>query len=74
MKFGTSKALSFDKNDMIVVIKNAVLIGAAAAVTFLAESLAKIDMGTGNVLVIPIVAVALNSLSRWLKDYTKNTK
>jgi hypothetical protein len=74
MQWGTSKSLSFDKNDMIAVIKNAVLIGAAAAVTFLAESLAKIDIGTGNVLVIPIVAVALNSLSRWLKDYTKDTK
>lgn len=71
MKFGTSKGLSFDKNDMIVIVKNAVLVGAAAAVTFLAENLAKVDFGQSTALVIPIVAVVLNTVSRWLKDYTK---
>jgi len=71
MKFGTSKGLSFDKNDMIVIVKNAILVGAAAAVTFLAENLAKVDFGQSTALVIPIVAVVLNTVSRWLKDYTK---
>jgi hypothetical protein len=71
MKFGTSKGLSFDKNDMIVIVKNAVLVGVAAAVTFLAENLAKVDFGQSTALVIPIVAVVLNTVSRWLKDYTK---
>jgi hypothetical protein len=71
MKFGTSKGLSFDKNDMIVIVKNAVLVGAAAAVTFLAENLAKVDFGQSTALIIPIVAVVLNTVSRWLKDYTK---
>lgn len=71
MKFGTSKGLSFDKNDMIVIVKNAVLVGTAAAVTFLAENLAKVDFGQNTALIIPIVAVVLNTVSRWLKDYTK---
>lgn len=74
MKWGTSKGFTFDYNDMLAIVKNALLVGAAAAVTFLAESLAKIDMGASNVFIIPVVAVALNSLSRWLKDYTKDTK
>jgi len=74
MKWGTSKGFTLDYNDLLTVVKNAVLVGAAAAVTFLAESLAKIDMGTSNAFIIPVVAVALNSLSRWLKDYTKDTK
>lgn len=71
MKWGTSKGFSFDKNDLTVVFKNAILVGAAAAVTFLAENIAKLDLGQSTALVIPIVAVVLNSLSRWLKDYTK---
>jgi hypothetical protein len=74
MKWGTSKSFSFDYNDILAVVKNALLVGAAAAVTFLAESIAKIDMGASNVFISPVVAVALNSLSRWLKDYTKTAK
>ena len=70
MQWGTSKGFSFDKNDLIVVLKNALLVGAAAGVTFLAENLAKLDLGQSTALVIPIVAVVLNTLSRWLKDYT----
>ena len=70
MQWGTSKSLSFDKNDLTAVLTNALIVGAAAAITFIGENLAKIDLGQSTALVIPIVAVVLNTVSRWLKDYT----
>lgn len=74
MKWGTSKALSVDKNDIIVVVKNALLVGLAAAVTYAAEYFGKLDLGASNAVVIPVVVVALSSLSRWLTDFTKEKK
>lgn len=74
MKWGTSKGFQFDKNDMTVVVKNALLVGLATAVTYLAENVGKIDLGASNALIIPVVVVALNSLARWLSDFTKGTK
>jgi hypothetical protein len=70
MQWGTSKSLSFDKNDLTAVLTNALIVGAAAAITFIGENLAKLDLGQSTALVIPIVAVVLNTVSRWLKNYT----
>jgi hypothetical protein len=70
MQCGTSKSLSFDKNDLTAVLTNALIVGAAAAITFIGENLAKLDLGQSTALVIPIVAVVLNTVSRWLKNYT----
>jgi hypothetical protein len=70
MQWGTSKSLSFDKNDLTAVLTNALIVGAAAAITFIGENLAKLDLGQSTALIIPIVAVVLNTVSRWLKNYT----
>lgn len=74
MKWGTSKSLVIDKNDIIAVVKNALLVGLAAAVTYAAEYFGKLDLGASNTVVIPMVVVALSSLSRWLTDFTKEKK
>lgn len=71
MKWGTSKGFSFDKNDLWVVAANAAIVGLAAAATFAAESLAKVDFGSANAVIIPVIVVALNSFARWASDYTK---
>jgi hypothetical protein len=70
MQWGTSKSLSLDKNDLTAVLTNALIVGAAAAITFIGENLAKLDLGQSTAFVIPIVAVVLNTVSRWLKNYT----
>lgn len=71
MKMGTSKSFQLDKNDLWVVAVNAAVVGLAAAATFAAESLAKVDFGSANALIIPVVVVALNTFARWASDYTK---
>ena len=48
--------------------KNALLVGGAAALTYVAGSLDQIDLGTLGALVVPIVAVGLDTAIKWLKD------
>lgn len=54
--------------DITGVAKNAALVGGAAALTVVAESLGKIDLGIYGPLFVPIVAVGLDTAIKWLKD------
>lgn len=68
---GTSKFLQFDMNDALNVVKNAVLVGVSAALVALSETVAKVDLGVYGPLIVPVVSAGLNTLIRWLSDYTK---
>ena len=63
-----SKQFSLNMADVMGLFKRAVLVGSAAALTFVAGNLGGLDFGTMGVLVVPIVAVALDSAIKWLKD------
>lgn len=67
----TSKSFSMDANDLINVGKNALLVGAAAVLTYIGENIAKIDLGSTSVLVVPVVVVVVNTLVNYIKDNTK---
>ena len=67
----TSKAYSMDMNDVMSVGKNALLVGLAAVLTYVGENLGKVDLGSMSALVVPVVAVVLNSLIKWARDNTK---
>ena len=54
--------------DITGVAKNAALVGGAAALTVVAESLGEIDLGVYGPLFVPIVAVGLDTAIKWLKD------
>jgi len=54
--------------DITGVAKNAALVGGAAALTVVAESLGEIDLGIYGPLFVPIVAVGLDTAIKWLKD------
>jgi len=60
-----------DANDLISVGKNALLVGAAAVLTYIGENIAKIDLGSTSVLVVPVVVVVVNTLVNYIKDNTK---
>ena len=63
-----SKKFSLDMTDIVGLFKRAALVGAAAALTFVAGNIGGLDFGTMGVLIVPIVAVALDSAIKWLKD------
>lgn len=57
--------------DLISVGKNALLVGLAAILTYVGENLAKIDLGNMSALIVPVVAVVINTMVKWAKDNTK---
>ena len=63
-----SKKFTLNWADISKIGKNALLVGGAAALTYVAGSLDQIDLGTLGALVVPIVAVGLDSAIKWLKD------
>lgn len=66
-----SKAFALNTTDLIAVGKNALLVGLAAVLTYVGENIAKVDLGAASTLIVPIVAVAINTLTKWVKDNTK---
>ena len=66
-----SKKFQLNGSDAKALGKNALLVGAAASLTYISQNLGNLDLGTLGVLIVPIVAVALDTGIKWLKDNTK---
>ena len=67
----TSKSFSMDLNDVINIGKNALLVGAAAVLTYVGENITKVDLGAASALVVPVIVIIVNTLVNWIKDNTK---
>lgn len=67
-----SKAFAINAYDLVSVGKNALLVGLAAVLTYLGENLTKIDLGNMSALIVPVVAVVINTVVKWAKDNTKD--
>lgn len=70
MKYG-SKAFELNTADLVSVGKNALLVGLAAVLTYVGEHLTKLDLGSMSALLVPVVAVVINTVVKWAKDNTK---
>jgi len=66
-----SPAKKVDTADAVALVKNAALVGVAAGVTYLGENISDLDLGQWGVMLVPIVAVALDAVIKWAKDNTK---
>lgn len=67
-----SPSFSLNTTDLISVAKNALLVGLAAVLTYAGENITKIDLGSMSALVVPVVVVLINTLTKWVKDNTKD--
>ena len=63
-----SKKFTLNWADLSKIGKNALLVGSAAALTYVAGNLDEIDLGSLGALFVPIVAVGLDNSIKWLKD------
>ena len=63
-----SKKFTLNWGDLSKIGKNALLVGSAAALTYVAGNLDEIDLGSLGALFVPIVAVGLDTAIKWLKD------
>ncbi len=66
-----SKKFKLNSADVWALAKNALLVGGAASLTYVAENFSDLDLGTTGILFVPIVAVGLDTLIKWMKDNTK---
>lgn len=62
-----SAKYSLDKKDGLSLVKNAVLVGLAAVLTYVAENLGHLDLGATGVLLVPVVSVAIDSVVKWAR-------
>lgn len=63
-----SKRFSLDKADFWGLIRNAGLVGAAAGLAYIANNLGELDLGALTAVIVPVVAVVLDSTIKWLKN------
>lgn len=62
-----SAKYSLDKKDSLSLVKNAVLVGLAAILTYVGENLANVDLGTTGVLLVPVVSVVIDTVVKWAR-------
>lgn len=67
----TSRNYQLDKNDVIALVKNAVLVGLAAVLTYVGQNLASLDLGPSVALFVPVVTMLLDSVVKWAKNNVK---
>ena len=63
-----SKKFTLNMIDVTRISKNAALVAIAAALTYVAGNLDQIDVGSVGTLLVPIIAVGLDTAIKWLKD------
>lgn len=66
-----SPRFSLNMGDVVGVVKNAALVGGAAALTVVAQNLQVIDFGMYGPLVVPVLAVGLDTVIKWMKNNAK---
>jgi uncharacterized membrane protein YjjB (DUF3815 family) len=67
---GSSK-FSLNSQDMIKLAKNAGLVAAASALSYIGQNLSHADLGPATAFIVPVVAFALDGMMKWVKDNTK---
>jgi hypothetical protein len=63
-----SKGFSLNRNDIVVLVKNAGLMALAAGLTFIGENVSQIDLGMYGPLVVPVVAVVIDTAVKWARN------
>jgi len=66
-----SPKFKLDIADFVTVGKTALLVGGAAALTYIAQNLGAIDLGTYGPLIVPVVTLVLDTVVKWLRDNSK---
>lgn len=66
-----SEKFKLDMADFAGVGKNALLVGGAAALTYVAQNLHVIELGMWGPAIVPVFAVVLDTAIKWMKNNKK---
>jgi hypothetical protein len=67
-----SPKYSLDREDTLGLVKNAVLVGLAAVLTYVGENLSSLDLGAAGVMLVPVVSVVIDTVVKWAKNNIKS--
>ena len=67
-KADTSVANTLNTTDVQKIVRDALLVGAAATITFCLNSLGAIDLGVYTPMIIPAISVIFNAALKYVKD------
>lgn len=67
----TSPSNTINSVDVKKILRDAVIVGVGASLTFLLDSVHVIDFGVYTPLLVPILTTALNTAVKWIKDNSK---
>ena len=63
-----SKPLKLNKEDLIKILKGAIIAGLGVALTYLSASITDSDFGNYTALVTAAWSVVVNAVNRWISD------
>jgi hypothetical protein len=66
-----SDKYSLNVDDMKKLGKNALFVGVAAALAYLGQNAANLDLGSATVVLVPVITTVINAVMTWAKDNTK---
>ena len=66
-----SAKFNLNTDDVKNLVKNALLVGSAAALAYMGENISDVDMGTTGVLLVPVITVGIDTVVSWLRDNQK---
>lgn len=66
-----STKFSLNAADVVKLLKNAALVAVSAALAYTAQHLSSLNLGPSTALVVPIIALVLDAMIKWVKDNTK---
>lgn len=67
-----SKAFTLNTADLVSLVKNAALVGAAAGLTYFGQNMSGVDLGAISAFVVPVASLTIDALVKWIKDNTKS--
>jgi len=67
-----SQKFNLNRSDIYNLAKNAALVSVAAGLTYVAQNLGNLELGTLGVLVVPVISTAIQSMLTWLQDNSGN--
>lgn len=63
-----SKSFQFDRVDAMKVVRHAVVVGVAAGLGVLVDSVGGMNFGVYTALLVPVISSALNAAMRYVKS------
>ena len=67
-----SPKFNLNSADIYNLAKNPALVAAAAGLTYVAQNLGNLELGSLGVLVVPVISTAIQSMITWIRDNSEN--